>query len=74
MKTIIDTNVLISGIFFGGPPSIILKSWRDNRIELIVSEEIFEEYKLVCERLHSKYPNIDFSNILDLIGVNAHFY
>jgi len=74
LKVIIDTNVLISGVFFGGPPSRILKSWGDNRIELIVSEEIFEEYKLVCERLHGKYPNIDFAGILDLIGVNAHFY
>jgi len=27
MKIVLDTNVFISGIFFGGPPSIILQAW-----------------------------------------------
>ncbi len=29
MKAVLDTNVLISGIFFGGPPGQILDAWRD---------------------------------------------
>ena len=28
MKVIIDTNVLVSGIFFFGPPYEILNAWR----------------------------------------------
>lgn len=74
MKIILDTNVLISGIFFKGPPYQILKLWRENRLELIASEEIFEEYTLVCERLHAKYPNINIREIIDLIAINAYFY
>lgn len=74
MKIILDTNVLISGIFFKGPPSQILKLWREKRLELIVSEEIFEEYTLVCKRLHAKYSNIDIDEIIDLVAMNAHFY
>lgn len=74
MKIILDTNVLISGIFFKGPPFNILKYWRDGKLELIVYEEIFKEYSLVCEKLHNKYPSIAFDEILDLILINAHFY
>ena len=29
MRTILDTNVFISGIFFAGPPSQILKAWEN---------------------------------------------
>ena len=74
MKIILDTNVLISGIFFKGPPYTILKGWRDNKFELIVSEQIFKEYTLVLERLHKNHPGIDITGIIDLIVKNAHFY
>lgn len=74
MKIILDTNVLISGIFFTGPPHLILRAWRNNKLELIVSEEIFQEYIDACERLKVKYPGIEFKEIIDLIAVNTHFY
>jgi predicted nucleic acid-binding protein len=45
VKVIIDTNVLISGIFFSGPPFDILNAWRDGIIEIILSSEIADEYK-----------------------------
>ena len=69
MRVILDTNVLISGIFFKGPPHNILRAWRDKRCELIVSEEIFQEYINVCERLQDKYPGIEFQKISDRPGV-----
>jgi putative PIN family toxin of toxin-antitoxin system len=74
VKIICDTNVLVSGIFFKGPPYKILEYWRDGKCELIVSEEIFKEYTLVCERLHAKYHNIKIKEIIDFIAINAHFY
>lgn len=67
MKIILDTNVLISGIFFTGPPYKILKAWRDGRIKLIISHEILEEYTEVSERISSKYDGIDIERILELI-------
>lgn len=51
MKVVVDTNVFVSGVFFGGPPGDVLAAWRDKRIELVVSREIFEEYVRVGERL-----------------------
>lgn len=43
MRVIIDTNVLISGIFLGGPPAKILEAWRGGELKLVVSPEILEE-------------------------------
>ena len=40
MKIVLDTNVFILGIFFGGPPSQILKFWRKSNIRIILTEVI----------------------------------
>ncbi|OGR04748.1 MAG: putative toxin-antitoxin system toxin component, PIN family [Deltaproteobacteria bacterium RIFOXYD12_FULL_50_9] len=47
MKIVLDTNVFISGILFGGLPSQILKAWRQSKIKIVLTEEILEEYQRV---------------------------
>ncbi len=49
MRAVLDTNVLISGVFFAGGAYEILKAWSDGRFELVLSEEILEEYLRVGE-------------------------
>jgi putative PIN family toxin of toxin-antitoxin system len=71
MRVIFDTNVLISGIFFGGPPAKILEAWRGGELKLIVSPEILEEYFEVCARISVRYPDIDIAPILILIARNS---
>ena len=71
MRVIIDTNVLICGIFFGGPPAKILKAWHGGELQLVVSPEILEEYFEVCERISVRYPDIDTAPILVLIARNS---
>lgn len=71
MRVIIDTNVLISGIFFGGPPAKILEAWHGGELKLAVSPEILEEYFEVCERISVRYPDIDIAPILVLIARNS---
>lgn len=44
MKAVLDTNVLVSGIFFGGVPGKILDAWTDRRFEIFVTPSIFDEY------------------------------
>jgi putative PIN family toxin of toxin-antitoxin system len=68
MKVVIDTNVIISGVFFGGPPALILKAWHDGILQLVVSSEILEEYYEVCERISVRYPDVDITRILVLIA------
>ena len=71
MIIVLDTNVFISGIFFSGPPCTILKAWRDNAIQLIISPDIFQEYHRVALELSAQFPAIDISEILDLLLVKA---
>ena len=37
MKVVLDTNVLVSGIFFAGVPGHILEAWAAARFELVLS-------------------------------------
>ena len=71
MKIILDTNVFISGVFFTGPPYQILKAWRDGKVQLVISQEILEEYQRVGEILPQQFPGIDLGSILELLTVKA---
>ena len=71
MRIVLDTNVLISGIYFSGPPGRILAAWRSGKLQLAVSIEILEEYLNVAERLASRYSGVEYEGILGLIIQNA---
>jgi putative PIN family toxin of toxin-antitoxin system len=73
MRTILDTNVFISGIFFSGPPSQILKAWENGRFQIVLSRPILSEYQRVAENLSSKYPSIDIIPIIELITIHCEF-
>ena len=73
MRVILDTNVFISGIFFSGPPSKILKAWADQKFHLVLSEQILDEYQRVSEDLSSKFPSIDIAPIIELITIHGLF-
>lgn len=47
-KVIIDTNVWISAIFWGGKPRQVIEAWIDNRFSLIISSPLRRElYKTI---------------------------
>jgi uncharacterized protein len=71
VKVVIDTNVFISGVFFTGPPSRILEAWRDERIRIVVSPDILEEYRRVGDILISQFPSIEIGRILELLMNNS---
>jgi len=71
MKVILDTNVLVSGIFFTGPPYQILKAWHDGKLKLVITPEILEEYQRVGAALAGKFPAIDLGKILELVTIKA---
>jgi putative PIN family toxin of toxin-antitoxin system len=74
VKVILDTNVFISGVFFGGPPHQILSAWRDGKIKLVISQEILREYLRVGEVFANKFSSIDLQPILDLVTIEAELY
>ncbi|MCE9586805.1 MAG: putative toxin-antitoxin system toxin component, PIN family [Verrucomicrobia bacterium] len=71
MKVILDTNVLVSGIFFSGVPYDILTAWRDGKVNLIVSPEILEEYRRVGEEMENKFPGVEVAPFLELLAIEA---
>jgi putative PIN family toxin of toxin-antitoxin system len=71
VRIVLDTNVLISGVFFAGAPYEILRAWSDGRFELVLSEEIIEEYQRVGEALGRRFPGVSLWPILELIVTRA---
>ena len=67
MKVVLDTNVFISSVFFGGQPGKILAAWRDGKIMLVLSTEILEEYIEVLHRLEKLYPPVKAKPVIELI-------
>jgi putative PIN family toxin of toxin-antitoxin system len=59
MRIVLDTNVLISGVFFGGNPRKILNLWQEKTFELISSPSILNEYEEVLNRLQAKSKKTD---------------
>jgi putative PIN family toxin of toxin-antitoxin system len=71
VRIVLDTNVFVSGVFFGGPPGRILEAWRNGRIQLVLSPEILDEYQRVGQLLGEQYEGADLEPILRLLAVNA---
>ena len=51
MKIVIDTNVVISGTFFGGAPRRVIESVGKNGIHACATPEIIEEYEEIVEEM-----------------------
>jgi len=71
VKVVLDTNVLVSGILFTGPPHQILLAWSEGRFELVFTSAIHDEYRRVGAELQHQFPRLDMAAALDLILVNA---
>jgi putative PIN family toxin of toxin-antitoxin system len=71
LKVILDTNVLISGVYFGGYPYRILEAWNNDKLILIVSKEILDEYGRIGRMLAEQFPLINFEPMLKFVMTNA---
>ena len=68
MRIVVDTNVLISGVFFGGFPRKILRASVEGRVRAYASMEILNEYQeIIREMVLRKQGNIDVSILNPLI-------
>ena len=54
MRIALDTNVLVSGIFWGGAPLKILDLWISGSLDIVITPEIFDEYARVINDLSQK--------------------
>jgi putative PIN family toxin of toxin-antitoxin system len=71
LKVVLDTNVLISAILFGGKPRQILEKAIRGEIRLCLSEPILEELKGVLQRSKFDYsPEMIQVILTELTGVS----
>ena len=56
MQVVLDTNVLVSGVFWHGPASRILELWANDKIEVVVSPDILKEYQRLLAELERGKP------------------
>ena len=59
MRAVLDTNVVMSAIFFGGVPFEVLSAWHNGDFELVVSEAVMAEYREIAARMKAKFPSIE---------------
>lgn len=50
IKIVLDTNVIISGLGWGGNPKKIVNFWKTGKIILCISAKVLNEYIEVLER------------------------
>ncbi|MDD7326451.1 MAG: PIN domain-containing protein [Lachnospiraceae bacterium] len=50
MKIVIDTNVVASGVFFGGAPRRVLEAISSGNVNAFATNEILEEYHETIDR------------------------
>jgi putative PIN family toxin of toxin-antitoxin system len=56
IRIVIDTNVLISALLFGGMPGKLIELWKNRRIQPLVSKQVIDEYLKVLS-----YPKFNLS-------------
>ena len=49
MKVVVDTNVIVSGLLWGGPPNRILRWVREGLLEILACEETTAEVRRVIQ-------------------------
>jgi uncharacterized protein len=70
VNAVVDTNVLVSGIFWAGKPGRILQHWKDGRFFLLATTDILDEYIRVISGIGVKQPDLA-SDWTDFISKNV---
>ena len=69
MKIVIDTNIVISGVFFGGLPRRVLQAVLTDKITACVNIAIIQEYnEVVREMVSRKQGKIDENILMPLVA------
>ena len=64
---VLDTNVVMSAIFFGGIPLKIIRAAFSKKVELVSSKAVLAEYREVAERLHVQFPSVNYRRPLAIL-------
>ncbi len=64
IRTVIDTNVIISAILFGGIPGELISLWKSGHIQPLTSKDIIDEYIKVLTYQKFKLSEKEINYIL----------
>jgi putative PIN family toxin of toxin-antitoxin system len=70
-RVVVDTNVLVSGIFFGGSPYKVLMLVLAGREQMVLSDKLYAEYERVCREMHSLKGGTGIEPLLALLRSKA---
>jgi putative PIN family toxin of toxin-antitoxin system len=74
MNAVLDTNVVVSAIFWPGESRDCLVAWARRRFHLAVTVPVFAEYCAVARRLRAKFPQVNPEPWLKWIEGKAKVY
>ncbi len=68
MRIVVDTNVMISGVFFGGFPRKILNAIAENKLTACATAEIIDEYEeIIKEMINRKQGHLHHQLLAPLV-------
>jgi putative PIN family toxin of toxin-antitoxin system len=71
IRIVLDTNVLISALFFGGNPQTVLEKAIMGQISLVLSKEILNEFEdVLCGRKFAYPPEISRTIVRELEAIS----
>ena len=73
MRIVVDTNVIASAIFFGGNPRKLLEKCFSDELEIVCTEDIFNEYIDTIGKLTEKYKKDIGKEIIPILAENFVF-
>lgn len=65
IRVVLDTNVLVSALLFTGPLSRLVSLWRERRIALLLSKDVFIEYVRVLAYPKFKLSGDEIKSLVD---------
>lgn len=62
MRIVVDTNVLVSAILFGGRPAELIRMILLHAVAAVATQEIIEEYQSTIDYLLRKYDSRELTS------------
>ncbi len=67
MRVVLDTNIIVSGVFWGGRPLALLRAWAKGSVTVVGSPSILWEYERVLIEVARNRISQDLENWLTFI-------
>ena len=70
-RIVIDTNVVVSALLFGGVPGKLVPLWKTGRIRVFTSREMIEEYLRVLAYTVEQYKSKPHRQIVSHLKLHS---